>query len=578
MTRPWAVTPRSWSSMTTGSPTRTSRTSATDSDESIASREFVTFMTRPATVLPRLAFTASTRTGRLAKNRTSFAGTWTPIRCASRATSPSVRRSSRADEATIARRVDRVDAPRQEPRLELVEPDLAPGGHERRLRAGELRLGDAHVADELGAVVVRPRDIGAGADAHGVGGRDGRREVRLRLRHGLRREPRGGVGRQAIVQGGVGWQREAVRLGLTGVLLRGGERVLLRDDVGVRLGDVPLAVGARDGLPGRRVRGGGLRGGEPGLRRRHAQRRGAHRLARGVRVDPGLRDVGGPRGALRLLDVVDGLQPRVAGLGGGRLGSVELVELRVGRAERVPALAEVEARDGRGGRRVVAAVDRAWGGPEAPKRALELEHVLPPIARSEVPVHRDRAGQDEHRAAVDGHRDRPGAELGPRARRAGDDVARRPALLELRVREHDGLRGAEADGPADDDLRRERATDDGDRDRRGLRRRGVGGDLRGRADLARADPPAERDDDEQAEGHGGQAGGAGGHRAVSPPATVAALGAPRRSRLLGMPRASRPAAAGRLLGDPPTSQFSSNRNPPRGARHSDPWSTPAALI
>ena len=91
--------------MTTGSPTRTSRTSATDSDESIASREFVTFMTRPATVLPRLAFTASTRTGRLGKKRTSFAGTWTPIRCASRATSPRVRRSSWPDEATIARRV-----------------------------------------------------------------------------------------------------------------------------------------------------------------------------------------------------------------------------------------------------------------------------------------------------------------------------------------------------------------------------------------------------------------------------------------------------------------------------------------
>ena len=91
--------------MVTRSPTRTSRSSETDIEESIARREFVTFMTRPVTVLPRLALTASTRTGRFEKNRTSFAGTWTPVSCAIRPTSAAVRRSSLELDAMIARSV-----------------------------------------------------------------------------------------------------------------------------------------------------------------------------------------------------------------------------------------------------------------------------------------------------------------------------------------------------------------------------------------------------------------------------------------------------------------------------------------
>ena len=375
--------------MVTRSPTRTSRSSETDIEESIARREFVTFMTRPATVLPRLALTASTRTGRFEKNRTSFAGTWTPVFCASRPTSPSgaallagARRDDRAQRA-------RVDLPGEQPRLERVEPDRAPGGDRALLRAPELGGGDVDVADELRAVVVRARDVRAGRDRMAFAAAFDGREIGLRLGDALGRELRAGLRGLAVAQ-----RRVAASSNRRASAWRASSTAAFSAPCLATTSALACACRAgrwRSRRPSRTTRS-RPRPARPRAWPARSRPAGSpsRRRPGPCCVDARLRDVRGPHGALRLLDAALGLQPGVARLRGRRLGDVQLVELRVGRPERVPALAEVEARDGHLGRRVVAAVHRTGGDPEPSQRTLELEHVLPTVAGTEVAVHRDR--------------------------------------------------------------------------------------------------------------------------------------------------------------------------------------------
>ena len=67
VTTPVALTPRSGSSIFTVAPGRTSLASLGDSDESIARRELLTVITRPATLSPRRTRTESTRSGKVGK-------------------------------------------------------------------------------------------------------------------------------------------------------------------------------------------------------------------------------------------------------------------------------------------------------------------------------------------------------------------------------------------------------------------------------------------------------------------------------------------------------------------------------
>ena len=101
-------------------------------------------------------------------------------------------------------------------------------------------------------------------------------------------------------------------------------------------------------------------------------------------------------------------------------------------------------------------------------------------------MHRHRAGEHEHGTPVDRHRQLARGEPGAADRRPGDDVA--VALLELGRAEHDRLRSAVTDRPADDDLGGQRAPHDRGRDRGRPRRRRVGRDLCGRADLPSGQP------------------------------------------------------------------------------------------
>jgi hypothetical protein len=121
---------------------------------------------------------------------------------------------------------------------------------------------------------------------------------------------------------------------------------------------------------------------------------------------------------------------RVARLRSRRLRGAQLLELQVGRSERIPALAQVERRYAGLGRGVVAAVDCARRGAKADQGLFELAHVRPSHPAMQVATHRDVAGKHEHRAAVDGQRDVSGVEL---ARRRGERVTMSLPCLTLDV-------------------------------------------------------------------------------------------------------------------------------------------------
>ena len=145
----------------------------------------------------------------------------------------------------------------------------------------------------------------------------------------------------------------------------------------------------------------------------------------------------------------------------------------------------VHPRHRRRRRAVVATVQGARVVAEAGERALELGDVLAAVARTEVPVHRRVALEDEHRPAGHRHHDRALAQdlVG-----LGDLRDQLRVRLQRRRREADDLRLAVAPGPAHDDLARQRAPLHLRGDQRRRRRRGVGRDLRRGLDLLRGDP------------------------------------------------------------------------------------------
>ena len=488
-------------------------------------------MTRPVTVLPRLALTASTRT-RQVREEQDLVGRHLDAGAlrepadlgGGAALLAGARRDDRPQRA-------RVHLPGEQAGLAGGEPDRAPRGDRALPRAPELGGGDVDVADELARrrCVARATSAPeATVTAFAAAFAAARSAWAWVTPWAASCAPASAAWRSASVASPPSSNRARLRLAR---LLDGGvQRALLGGHVGVRLRLVALAVGGRDGRPGRRVRRRGLRGLEPGLRGRDPQARRPDGVPGRVDVDARLRDVRGAHGALRLLDAARACSRASRACAAAASATCSWSSCAsVGPNGSQPS-AEVEARDGHLRGRVVAAVHRAGGEPEPSQRTLELEHVLPTVAGTEVAVHRDPAGQHEHRAAVDRHGDRPGGELGARLRRAGDDVAAR-ALLDPRGGEDDRLRRAVAHRAADDDLGRERTADDRDRDRRRLRRGGVGRDLGGRADLARGDPAEDRDGDERGESQGDDTGAPGaGHRRSGPRLPRHRAPAPRGAR------------------------------------------------
>jgi hypothetical protein len=91
---------------------------------------------------------------------------------------------------------------------------------------------------------------------------------------------------------------------------------------------------AWSGRCGRGERAGGLQLRHRGLRPEHG---GVHGVAGGDGVDARLRHLGSRRRPSRLVDRIQGLQVGVAGCCRRRLHGAQLVDLRVGRTERVPS-------------------------------------------------------------------------------------------------------------------------------------------------------------------------------------------------------------------------------------------------
>ena len=120
----------------------------------------------------------------------------------------------------------------------------------------------------------------------------------------------------------------------------------LGGDVGVGGGLVAPLVGDGGPATGRRGAGQGARLAQPHPRGPDREHRGVVGVSRRDGVEAGLRDVGRGGRLPGLLDRGDRLEARVARRRGRGLGRAQRLELRVGGPERVPALAQVERRDG----------------------------------------------------------------------------------------------------------------------------------------------------------------------------------------------------------------------------------------
>ena len=118
-------------------------------------------------------------------------------------------------------------------------------------------------------------------------------------------------------------------------------------------------------------------------------------VARRLEVDAGLGDVPGRDAVPRGLDRDQALKICVAGLRGIRPRRAQRVELGVGGAERLPALALVPVGHRGGGLAVVATVDRPREEAQAAQRRLELPHVRALCCRAACPGARParRAGR-----------------------------------------------------------------------------------------------------------------------------------------------------------------------------------------
>ena len=530
--------------MVTRSPTRTSRSSETDIEESIARREFVTFMTRPVTVLPRLALTR--RRGRGGSRRTGPRSPAPGCRCSARSDRPRRRcgapRGARRDDRPQRARVHLAG---EQAGLAGGEPDRAPRGDRALPRAPELGGGDVDVADELRAVVVAratsaPEPTVTAFAAAFAAARSACAWV---TPWAASCAPTSAAWRSASVASRA--QLEPPRLRLARLLDGGVQRALLGGHVGVRLRLVALAVGGRDGRPDDAFA---------------AAACAASSLACAVAT----RRFAVPTASRAVLTSM-----RACATSAGRTVRCACSTLlwAWSRASRACAAAASATCNWSSSCRSARTGPSPGGGrssrppPPWPRRSGRPPHrwrtrAVAAHARAGTrPAHgrrdRGRGASGCRRAArTPGGRRPPWRptrrRAGARLRRAGDDVAAR-ALLDPRRGQDDRLGRAVAHRATDDDLGRERTADDPDRDVRGLRRGGVGRDLGGRADLARADPAEDRDGDERGERQGDDrlrrapaiAGQRLGSRGTEPQRRAAPVPRHARSRRPGVCRPTR---------------------------------------